>query len=504
MQDAIKTVVVLGGGTSGWMTAAALARFLGKSLKVIVVESAEIGIIGVGEATVPSIRHFNAMLGIEEPDFIRATKSTFKLGIQFNDWFKKGHSYLHPFGTFGLGQDLGQFHQIYFDQLKSGQMNETDSPLMDYALCGVAAYSGKVGALTSDQNSLHSRLLSAYHFDSSLYGRFLRSIAEKDGACRIEGEVVDTVQDPTTGHVTSLKLKDGQEVEADFFVDCSGFRSLLLSKTLNVPYIDWSHWLPMDRAVAQPCENSGPTTPYTASSATEAGWTWRIPLQHRTGNGHVFSSAFMSEETARLRLSQALKGKTLAEPKLFSFTAGRRQVMWEKNVVAIGLSSGFLEPLESTSIYFVQSAIQKLLQHFPNKTFAPNNIALFNQRMNEDYENVRDVIIMHYHLTERDDSELWNHVRTMDIPESLRLRIGIFKERGQLFARPDEMFGVTSWLAILWGQGARPNAISPMVSALSDEAKAKTLIMAKSEISRFVSALPKHDDFFKLNGLMAT
>lgn len=502
MTKPLNHVVILGGGTSGWMCAAVLGAFVGKSTRVTLVESADIGIIGVGEATVPSIRQFNAMLDIKESDFMRATNATYKLGIQFNDWLRIGHSYLHPFGTYGLGQDLGQFHYIYLNLIEQGKLDPEKLPPEVFSICAQAALNHKAGPQEANPASPYSRLQSAYHFDASLYGQFMRKFAESKGVVRREGEVINVALNPDNGHVKALHLKDGSTIEADLFIDCSGFRSLLLGQALSVDYVDWSHWLPMDTAFAQPCENADLLAPYTASSATKGGWTWRIPLQHRTGNGHVFASTFMDDEAALNALGAALKGKALMEPKKIKFKAGRRAVMWDKNVVAIGLASGFLEPLESTSIYFVQSAIQKLLQHFPDQDFAPHNRALFNRRLNEDYDHVRDFIIMHYHLTERDDSELWNHVRTMTIPDSLTERLGAFRERGLILTRSEEMFGAASWFAIGWGQGIRPQSTSPMIVATDISAQMALMERTQDEIKRFVASLPSHSQYLKQAGLL--
>jgi tryptophan halogenase len=494
----IQSVIILGGGTAGWMTAAAVATFLRKTVRVTLVESADIGSVGVGEATVPPIRQFNAMLDIAEGDFVKATRATFKLGIRFNDWRRVGHSYFHPFGAYGLGNDLGTFHQQWL-MLRAAGLIPADEGLDPYSYCATAALRGKVTTHANDLNSPYSRLFSAYHFDASLYADFMRDYATQRGVIRVEGEVVDITRDGDSGFVRGLTLKDGRQLEADLFIDCSGFRALL---SQHVPWHDWSHWLPMDRAWAMPCEVDGGRVPYTTSTATEGGWMWRIPLQHRMGNGHVFSTAHMAEDRAREQLEKALPGKALAEPRLIRFRTGRREAFWNRNVVAIGLSGGFIEPLESTSIHLIQSAIQKLLHHWPDKRFSPANTAVFNQRLAEEYEHIRDVIILHYHLTERDDSSLWMHVRTMTLPDSLRERIEVFRERGMIINRPDEMFGATSWLAILMGQGLDPQGYSPLMDALNKTVVSDQFADIRGRIASAIDPLPSQDEFLRYHGLI--
>ena len=499
----LDSVIILGGGTAGWMTAAALARNLAGGTKVTLVESPDIGTIGVGEATVPSIRQFNAMLNINEGDFLKATKATFKLGIQFNDWRHIGHSYFHPFGVYGTGPDLGQFHQAWLTLVQAGVFDPDGPDRLDaYSMCTVAALQNKVTIQDPNPASPYSRLNSAYHFDAGLYAAYMRRIAETAGVTRIEGEVTDVVVDPDNGFVRTLTLKSGEVLSADLFVDCSGFRSLLMGQTLKAPWLDWSHWLPMDRAWAMPCGHGGPRKPYTMSSATEGGWMWQIPLQHRVGNGHVFCSSHLDETKAADILIKAVPGKPLADPRLIKFRTGRYDKTWDKNVVAIGLAGGFIEPLESTSIYFIQSAITKLLSHFPDKAFTPANIEVFNQRMSDDYNVVRDVIIMHYHLTERDDSPLWNHVRTMDIPDSLRQRLDIFRERGMIINKAEETFYASSWLAIMLGQGPMPVSHSPLLDGPTRDGLRDMLQQMRRQIATWIEPLPTQDELLRHHGLV--
>ena len=495
----VRSVAILGGGTAGWMNAAALSRFL-PQVDITLIESDDIGIVGVGEATIPVIREFNAMLGIAEGNFLKATKATYKLGIRFDSWRRIGHSYFHPFDTFGPGPELGQFHQAWLALKQAGLIDAEGEDRLDaYSMGAVAALAGKMTLPDADPQSPYARLRSAYHFDAGLYAAFMRDHAEKRGVRRIEGEVVEVLRDAVTGFVTSLRLKSGRVVEADFFIDCSGFRALLIG---DVPYVDWSHWLPMDRAWAMPCEVEGHRVPYTLSSATEGGWTWRIPLQHRMGNGHVFSSAHMDEDKARQMLVDQLPGKPLADPRLIRFRTGRRARFWDGNVVAMGLASGFIEPLESTSIYFIQSAINKLLSHWPDKTFGPANSIIFNSRMCEDYDHVRDVIILHYALTERDDSSLWNHVRTMSLPDELQSRIDVFRERGMIINKTGEMFRDTSWFAIMIGQGLEPRAYSALVDAQDKTRLRDNFRALREQIARDVAPLPTQDEFLRHHGLI--
>ena len=501
----LESVIILGGGTAGWMTAAALGRNLAGGTKVTLVESPDIGTIGVGEATVPSIRQFNAMLNINEGDFLKATKATLKLGIQFNDWRRLGHSYFHPFGVYGTTADLGQFHQAWLTLVQAGVFDPDGEDRLDaYSMCAFAALQNKATIQDPNPASPYSRLNSAYHFDAGLYAAYMRRIAEAAGVVRVEGEVTEVARRGETGHVRSLTLKSGEVLTADLFVDCSGFRSLLLGQTLESPWRDWSHWLPMDRAWAMPCEHppAAGRKPYTMSSATEGGWMWQIPLQHRVGNGHVFCSAHMADDRAADILTKAVPGKPLADPRLIKFRTGRYDKTWDKNVVAIGLAGGFIEPLESTSIYFIQSAITKLLSHFPDKSFSPANIDVFNQRMSDDYNVVRDVIIMHYHLTERDDAPLWNHVRTMDIPDSLKQRLDIFRERGMIINKAEETFYASSWLAIMVGQGPMPTGHSPLLDGPTKDGLRDMLRTMRHQIKTWIDPLPSQDELLRHHGLI--
>jgi tryptophan halogenase len=497
-QDWIQKIVIVGGGSAGWMTAAALARGLDRHYRIEVVESQDIGVVGVGEATIPPIKLFNAMLGLDEAEFMRETRATYKLGIEFRDWGAPGQTYFHPFGVYGLKPEMGYLFQYWLKLRAEGH------PLAwaDYSLCAQAAQAGRFDRQSDDPRDPMSVFGSAYHFDTILYGQYLRRFAQTLGVVRTEGEVVQVDQHAETGFVTAVRLKSGARVAGDLFIDCSGFKGLLIEQTLGAGYDDWSHYLPMDRAAAVPCDLRGPLSPFTTSTARDAGWQWRIPLQHRVGNGYVYASPFLSDDEAVTTLVRNLESEPLAEPRLLRFTTGRRRKMWDKNVVAIGLSSGFLEPLESTSLHLIQASINKLLQHFPDRSFSPANRETFNQRIHADMETIRDFLILHYHATARDGG-LWDYVRQMSIPDSLAARIALFRERGQLVIHPDEMFTPTSWLAVLLGQNIRPRSYTPLVAGHDSQAVAQGFREMKVQIARRVEAMPTQGDYLKRHGMWA-
>lgn len=454
----IGKIVILGGGSAGWMTAAALSRNIERDCSITLVESDDIGIIGVGEATIPPIRLFNDMLGLNENDFVRRTKGTFKLGIQFVNWGKLGHRYFHPFGSYGRPFDLVQIHHHWQRANAEGKAGSLD----EYCMAWAAAKLGRFAQPQQDPRSVLSTYLYAYHFDASLYARFLREFSEGRGVRRIEGKVRAVEQHPQSGFVERLLLESGEVVEGELFVDCSGLRALLIEQTLKSGFEDWSHWLPCDRAWAVPCENTD-LTPYTRSTAHAAGWQWRIPLQHRTGNGHVYSSKLLGDDEAAAVLLRNLDGKSLAEPRQVRFTAGCRKVHWNKNVIAIGLSSGFLEPLESTSIHLIQAGISKLLAYFPDKDFDPLVTKEFNRVAIAEVERIRDFIILHYRLTSRDDSEMWRYCASMSIPDSLRYKIDHFRHYGRILPGELDIFGPNSWLAVHIGQMNWPERNDPLL-----------------------------------------
>ena len=486
----IQRILIVGGGTAGWMTAAALGRVLRGTVQVELVESEAIGTVGVGEATIPPIVLFNALLGIDEDEFVRATQATYKLGIQFNDWFRKGHTYFHPFGQYGTRVDAASFHQ-YWLRLNAAGM---DDSLDDYSVTTVAARMGRFERPRGDPRSILSQMSYAFHFDASLYARFLRKRAEAAGVVRHEGRIAD-VPLREDGFIRSVKLDDGRELSADFFIDCSGFRGLLIEGALKTGYEDWTHWLPCDRAVAMPCARIEDPHPYTRSTALEAGWRWRIPLQHRTGNGYVYCSAHISDDEAQARLRSGLDGEAMAEPNFLRFTTGRRKKAWNRNCLAIGLSAGFLEPLESTSIHLIQTGISKLLLSFPDAGFAQADIDTYNRLVQLEYERVRDFVILHYHATERDDAPLWRQVAAMSVPDTLRQKMEQFRTRGRVFRFDDELFQETSWVAVMLGQGLHPERPDPITEALPLEVLRERLNQIRAAIRQGVERMSTHEAF---------
>ncbi|HSC69471.1 MAG TPA: tryptophan halogenase family protein [Cellvibrio sp.] len=497
MSDArIKKIVIVGGGTAGWMTAAAIAKVLGKDYcQVNLIESEDVGTVGVGEATIPPIQLFNKLLDLDENEFVRRTQGTFKLGIQFVNWTHLGHKYIHAFGDVGKDMDAIQFYHYW---LKMSQL-ELAGELSDYTISGVASDKGKFMRPFDAGNSPLSKIAYAFHFDAGLYAKFLREYAEVRGVTRTEGKIVDTHLNADNGFIESVQLESGERISADFFIDCSGFRGVLIEQALKTGYEDWSHWLPCDRAWAVPSENVGDPLPYTRSIAQSAGWQWRIPLQHRTGNGHVFSSKFMAEDEARSILLRSLDGKALAEPRLLKFVTGKRKKVWNKNCLAVGLASGFMEPLESTSIHLIQSTIARLMSFFPNKNFDEEDIEEFNRQSDFEVERIRDFLILHYHATGRNDSDFWNYCRTMSIPDSLTQKIEQFKKNGRIYRNNNEMFNDLSWLEVMHGQGIRPRGYHPLVDRMAPTVIAERLDSIKRVIEKSVDQMPTHAQFIADN-----
>ena len=454
----IESIVIVGGGSAGWMTAAALSNSLRQGCRITLIESDDIGTVGVGEATIPPIRTFNEMLGIDEREFVKATQGSFKLGIEFVDWGRLGNRYFHPFGPHGRAFDIVGLHHYWLKAREAGETAAFDEHSMAWAL----ARAGRFTRPGQDPRNVLSTFDYAYHFDAGLYARFLRRYSEERGVVRVEGKIATVAQDGESGFVQTVQLEDGQTFAADLFIDCSGFRGLLIEGSLQTGYEDWSHWLPCDRAVAMPCAKAGDFTPYTRSTARAAGWQWRIPLQHRTGNGYVYCSQFLSDEEAEEALRANLDGEALAGPNRLRFTTGRRRKFWNKNVIAIGLSSGFMEPLESTSLHLIQAGISKLLALFPDKGFNPLLADEYNHIAVTEFERIRDFLVLHYKLTTRDDSELWRYCAHMDIPDTLQFKIDHFKSYGRHIARDMDLFGSPSWLAVHIGQDNIPDAVDPL------------------------------------------
>ncbi len=488
----IKDIVIVGGGTAGWMTAAALSKLFGKLYRIRLIESDEIASIGVGEATIPNIKNFNQVLEIDEDEFLRQTQGTFKLGIEFVNWGQIGERYMHGFGKFG--QDLGaaNFHHYWQKMYQRGMAPD----LQNYSINTVAPLQAKFMRPPADMpNSPLGDIVHAFHFDAGLYARYLRGMAEHNGVVRTEGKIVNTVLRAADGFIESVQLEGGEQVAGDLFIDCSGIRALLIGQALGMDYEDWSHWLPCDRAIAVPCASVKPLLPYTRSTAHSAGWQWRIPLQHRIGNGHVYSSRFMSQDEATSILLGNLDGEQLAEPRFIPFVPGRRKQTWAKNCVAIGLSSGFFEPIESTNIHLIQTAIARLVTLFPNAEFNPVDRDEYNAQTQFEYERIRDFIVLHYKATKRDDSPFWRHCQAMEIPASLQRKIDLYEGNGRIFREGSELFAEMSWLQVMHGQGLRPVGYNPVVDARNDAECLELLNNVQTVIRKCVAVMPDHAEF---------
>ena len=481
----IRKVVIAGGGTAGWITAAALSRLLGPLLQVTLVESDDIGTVGVGEATIPTHRTFHHLMGIDERDFMRATKATFKLGIAFENWGGVGDRYIHSFGQVGKPSWMGEFYHIWMRARERGIGEHLDAYCLELQAAEAERF------YTSEKSGLNF----AYHLDASLYARFLRSFSEKKGVKRVEGLIEQVEQDGETGFLTALKLKSGERIEGDFFIDCTGFRGLLIEQTLKTGYEDWTSWLPTDSALAVQTKSVGPAIPYTRAIAHHAGWQWRIPLQHRVGNGLVFCSENMTKDEAHAYLMSHVEGEALTEPRLIRYKTGRRKKVWNRNCVALGLSSGFVEPLESTSIHLIQVGATRLVQQFPFAGVTEAQANHYNAQADRELEKIRDFIVLHYKLTERDDSDFWRARRDMEIPESLAQRIALFRDGGLVYQASDDLFRVDSWLQVMMGQRLAPARYHHMGHLMTDEQLKTALGGLQAGIARAVSQMPSHQEF---------
>jgi tryptophan halogenase len=489
---ALRSITIIGGGSAGWMAAAALAdNFPDGALQIRLVESEEIGIVGVGEATIPHMVAFNAALGIDSDDFVRHTQGSFKLGIEFVNWGQRGERYFHTFG--GVGQDIGllPFHHLWTKAAAAGHAR----PLADYAISALACAQGRFAREAAAPGGPPQPLAHAFHFDAGLYARYLRRVAEANGVQRIEGRIVGTELRGDNGFVEAVVLEGGRRVEGDLFIDCSGFRGLLIEQALHTGYEDWSHWLPCDSAVAVPCATAGPPTPYTRATAHAAGWQWRIPLQHRIGNGHVYCSRYISQDEATAVLMSNLDGQALAEPRPLRFVTGKRRRHWHRNVVAMGLASGFMEPLESTSIYLVQASIARLLQFFPDRSFDARLIDEHNRQSDREWERIRDFLILHYHLTRRDDSAFWRACRSMAVPEAVNHAIELFSRQGRIVRQPGDLFTEPSWLQVMHGQGLTPAAWHALANQFSVEECSGFLANVHTQLAAAAAALPTHQAY---------
>ena len=488
----VRKIVIVGGGTAGWMTAAALAQAVDPRLcRIALVESDEIGTIGVGEATIPTIHWFNRIAGIDEKQFMRETQATFKLGIEFPDWAKPGHSYFHPFGRYGAAGDGVSFQHRWF----KARLGGLEDDFQDYSLNTVAARAGKFEFPATDARSVLSTMGYAYHFDAGLYAKFLRARSELKGVTRHEGRVGRIDQHADTGFVTAVHTSRGEVLEGDLFIDCSGLRGLLIEGVLATGFDDWSHWLPCDRALAVPSERAGPPVPFTRASARAAGWQWRIPLQHRTGNGYVYCSRLISDDEAAAVLLNNLDGAALGAPRVIPFQTGRRRKAWNKNVVAIGLSSGFLEPLESTSIHLIQSGIAKLLSLFPSRDCDAFTAEQYNRIIAEEIEGIRDFLVLHYHSNTGKSEPLWQQCRSMPLPESLRYKEEHFARSGRIVLESDDLFKEASWFAVLTGQGHRPRDYNPLIDSIDAGENLAQLRGIKAQIRSIADKMPGHAAF---------
>lgn len=517
---AIERVVIVGGGTAGWMAAALLGKALGKRSKITLIESDAIGTVGVGEATIPQIRLVNDFLGLDEDDLLRATHGTFKLGVQLNDWGRLGDSYLHAFGDIGLPLGLLAFQHYWLRDVhgrthaasdrsgipdssgtrasmhsagSAGAANASD--LWAYSLNAQAAVDNRFARMERVGNSPLGGTRHAYHLDAGLYAKYLRATCDPSVVQRIEGRVVAVKQRDGNGFIESLQLESGQTIAGDLFIDCSGFHGLLIEQTLHAGYESWQHWLPCDRALAVASERIAPMRPYTQASARESGWQWRIPLQHRSGNGHVYCSEFISDDEAAAVLLANVEGEALGEPRPLRFTTGVRRQLWVGNCVALGLASGFMEPLESTGIHLIQSGISRLLALFPDRHCASALRDEYNRQTRREYEKIRDFLILHYRASERDDTPFWRHCAHIAMPESLRQRLDLFRSSGQIFRDGEELFTETGWLQVMVGQHVLPQRHHPLADALPADQLDEFLTHIRTLIGRAVQTMPMHDRF---------
>jgi tryptophan 7-halogenase len=488
----LQRVVIVGGGTAGWMTAAALSRALRGKIAIELIESEEIGTVGVGEATIPMINLFNKTVGLDEDEFVRETHGTFKLGIEFVNWGKLGERYIHGFGRFGQDLWMVDFYQYWLRMYLQGKAPDIEAYSINRMACKTNKF---MRARTDLPNSPLGEIAHAFHFDAGLYAKYLRKLSEAAGVVRTEGKVQQVHQRNPDGFIEGVTLESGKRIDGDLFIDCSGFRGLLIEQTLKTGYEDWTHHLPCDRALAVPCESSGDLLPYTRATAHKAGWQWRIGLQHRTGNGHVYCSQHISDDEAAAVLLANLDGKPLADPRPLKFQTGVRKKLWNKNVVAIGLSSGFMEPLESTSIHLIQSTIARLIAFFPNQSFNATDIAEFNDQADFEFRSIRDFLILHYHANQRTDSQFWLDCQNMAIPATLQRKIDLWKAHGRLTRFNNELFAEVGWLQVLHGQNVRPHTNHPLANMLPESEVHSYLESVRQVIEQCVQVMPKHADF---------
>jgi tryptophan halogenase len=481
----VKRVIIAGGGTAGWMVAAGLGKTLGKVLDITLLESDEIGTVGVGEATIPTLVTFHRLLDINEQEFMAATQATFKLGIGFENWRAAGENYIHSFGTTGKDHWTAGFQHFWL----KGRERKLAGDYGDYCLELRASLESRFAHLP------RGGMNYAFHIDAGLYAKFLRKFAEGFGVKRVEGRIVDVGVDESSGNISSVTTASGDRIEGDLFIDCTGFRGLLIGNALHVGYEDWSHYLFCDSAVALQTESVGPAIPYTRSIARDAGWQWRIPLQHRVGNGMVYCSRYLSDEQAKQALLANVQGNVLTEPRVIKFRPGQRRQTWRRNCIAIGLASGFIEPLESTSIHLIQRGIIRLMQMFPRDGIRQSDIDEYNRQTNHEIEHIRDFIVLHYHVTRRQDTAFWRTCRGMEIPPTLRHRIELFRETGRVFRVPNELFAENSWIQVMLGQGIEPQQHHPVADLMGDEELSRFLDGIRTSVERTVAQLPPHQTY---------
>ncbi|HVI98313.1 MAG TPA: tryptophan halogenase family protein [Sphingomonas sp.] len=488
----LKRILIVGGGSAGWMAAALLSKLFEGLYEIVLVESEEIGTVGVGEATIPAIKKFNELLGLDEHDFLRRTQGTYKLGIQFNDWLRPGTSYMHGFGVIGQDLEWLRCHQFWLKLNSVGRASD----FANFSINTAAALQNKFLRANPDRpESPLAHIAHAYQFDAGSYARFLSGTAQQRGVKRREGRIADVTLRGEDGFVESVTMTDGEVIAADFFIDCSGFRGLLIEQAMQTGFEDWSRWLPCDRAIAVASARARNFTPYTMASARPAGWQWRIPLQHRTGNGHVYSSAHMDDDEAERILLANLDEPQQGEPKRLRFKAGKRRKAWNKNCLALGLAGGFLEPLESTSLHLVQSAVIRLVRLLPDAGFDQAGIDEFNRQSDFEYERIRDFIILHYKATTRDDTPFWRHCRDMEVPATLQRKIDLFAANGRIFREDEELFAEESWIQVFLGQGIVPRGYDPLVDIKSEDEIARYLGNIETVIGKCVAVMPSHEDY---------
>ena len=488
----LKKILIVGGGSAGWMAAALFSRLFRGLYDITLIESEAIGTVGVGEATIPAIKTFNALINLDEADFMRRTQASFKLGIQFNDWDRIGASYIHGFGVIGRDLEWLRCHQYWLKMRAAGRASDFAA----YSINTAAALQNRFMRADPQRNgSPLGHIAHAFHFDAGLYAKYLRGLSEAAGVRRREGKIASVQLRPDDGFVQSVTMEDGAVEAADLFIDCSGFRGLIIEEAMKTGYEDWTHWLPCDRALAVPCARTEPFTPYTRATARPAGWQWRIPLQHRTGNGHVYSSRYMDEAEAERILLSNLDGEQLAEPNRIRFVAGKRRQVWNKNCVAAGLASGFLEPLESTSLHLIQSVLTRLVRLMPDDGFDPTTIAEFNRQMDFEYERIRDFVILHYKATYRDDTPFWRDCRDMAVPDTLQRKMDLFRANGRVFREDDELFTEESWIQVFLGQGVIPAGYDPLVDVTPEAEIERFLNDVETVIGKCVAVMPSHADY---------